>query len=345
MNTYSPTVSIIIPVYNVAPYVDRCILSVMRQSFSATECVIVDDGSKDDSIDRCQRLIDLYKGTTRFTIIHHQKNRGLSAARNTGTDAATSDYIYYVDSDDELTPDCLEKLVAPVMEDNSIEMVMGAYATISIPRTFRRMQFLFQRIRFRKNMPMELRTNEEVYRWYYQGIRPVCVWNKLLKLAFVRAHGLYNKEGLLYEDSLWTFYLMRFLRHAAFVHDVTYFYHRNHHSIRATITVNERCQHFSQTFKDMTAHLEEGKRIEETARWAFLFGNLYIDAYDIPDYQQLYDVYYRELKCGKKLALWRLKSIHFLAKRRTGRIFFKTYLRIRRIFLVLTDDIKILKMA
>ena len=66
------------PVYNVAPYVERCLLSVMRQS------------------------------STQSRILHHSRNRGLSAVRNTGTDDATSDYIYYVDSDDELTQDCLQ---------------------------------------------------------------------------------------------------------------------------------------------------------------------------------------------------------------------------------------------
>ena len=94
------------PVYNVSLYVERCVQSVMNQTYPATECIIVDDASTDDSLARCKRLTDKYKGRTEFTFVLHDTNRGLSAARNTGTYLAKSDYIYYVDSDDEMTPDC-----------------------------------------------------------------------------------------------------------------------------------------------------------------------------------------------------------------------------------------------
>ena len=78
-------VSIIIPVFNVSEYIERCIKSVMNQTYSDIECLIVDDATLDDSIEKCERLIVEYKGPIKFSILHHQKNRGLSAARNTGT--------------------------------------------------------------------------------------------------------------------------------------------------------------------------------------------------------------------------------------------------------------------
>ena len=95
-------VTIIIPVYQVSAYVERCILSVMDQDYDAIECIIVDDATQDDSIEQCERLIERYNGPILFKILHHQYNRGLSAARNTGTDAASGDYLYYLDSDDEI---------------------------------------------------------------------------------------------------------------------------------------------------------------------------------------------------------------------------------------------------
>lgn len=118
-------VSIIIPIYNVSDYVKRCMKSVMHQSYDNIECIVVDDCSPDDSIAKCEKMIADYHGPINFTILHHQCNRGLSAARNTGTDAATGDYILYLDSDDELTSDCIEKLVRPLLNDPTIEMVMG----------------------------------------------------------------------------------------------------------------------------------------------------------------------------------------------------------------------------
>lgn len=341
------TVSIVMPVYNVAQYVERCLLSIMRQTFPATECIIVDDGSTDDSIARCQRLIDGYTGPTCFSILHHSQNRGLSAARNTGTDAATSDYIYYVDSDDELAPDCLEKLTTPVMHDDTIEMVMGAYRVDSPPKTIFGQWFAIQRFRFMKDMPKELRTNDEVCRWYYRKIRPVCVWNKLLKLSFIKENQLYNKEGLLFEDSLWTFQLMRCLKHVTFVHSVTYLYHRNYYSIRAATTTTNKNRHFGYTFGEMTNKIIPGERQEETARWVFLFCNCYIDSFDNPDYQRFYQIYRRELSNNhQRLSLFRLMMTHYLAKSKVGRLLYKSIImRFEHLKRIFNDDIKIKKVA
>lgn len=96
--------SIVIPVFNVAPYIADCLRSVMRQTYTGSmECLIVDDCGTDDSIAIAKQMIADYKGPIRFQILHHEWNRGLSAARNTGTEAATGEYLYYLDSDDEIT--------------------------------------------------------------------------------------------------------------------------------------------------------------------------------------------------------------------------------------------------
>lgn len=93
-------VSVIIPVYQVSNYVERCLKSVMSQTYTDIECIIVDDATKDDSIVKCERLIVEYGGPIKFRILHHEYNRGLSAARNTGTKVAEGEYLYYLDGDD-----------------------------------------------------------------------------------------------------------------------------------------------------------------------------------------------------------------------------------------------------
>jgi glycosyltransferase involved in cell wall biosynthesis len=118
-------VSVIVPVYQVSDYVERCIRSVMAQTYTDIECIIVDDATRDDSIDKCEALIKEYDGPIQFRIIHHEQNRGLSVARNTGFDAANGEYVYFLDSDDYITPDCIEKLVSVVKDDPTIEMVQG----------------------------------------------------------------------------------------------------------------------------------------------------------------------------------------------------------------------------
>lgn len=118
-------VSVIVPVYQVSEYVERCIRSVMDQTYTDIECIIADDATQDDSIEKCEALIENYDGPIQFWIIRHEQNRGLSAARNTGTKAAKGAYLYYLDSDDYISPDCIEKLVSVVKDDPSIEMVQG----------------------------------------------------------------------------------------------------------------------------------------------------------------------------------------------------------------------------
>ena len=97
-------VSIIIPVYNVSLYIERCIKSVMSQTYQDIECILVNDATPDDSIAIAERLIADYNGTIQFRILNHEHNKGQSTARNTGIDASTGDYLYFLDSDDEITP-------------------------------------------------------------------------------------------------------------------------------------------------------------------------------------------------------------------------------------------------
>ena len=86
-------VSIIIPVYNVSLYIERCIKSVMNQTYQDIECILVNDASPDNSITIAERLIADYDGSIQFRILNHEHNKGQSAARNTGIKAASGDYI------------------------------------------------------------------------------------------------------------------------------------------------------------------------------------------------------------------------------------------------------------
>lgn len=99
-------ISIIVPVYNVAEYVERCVSSILAQTYEDFELILVDDGSKDGSSEICNRLKE---GDNRIQVIH-QENQGLSAARNRGLSAATGDYITYIDGDDYVEPSYLEVL-------------------------------------------------------------------------------------------------------------------------------------------------------------------------------------------------------------------------------------------
>ena len=294
--------------YDVAPYVERCLLSVMQQTRPAEECLIIDDASADNSVALCERLIANYDGPTRFTILHHDHNRGLSAARNTGTNAATGTYIYYLDSDDEMTTDCLEKLAAPVEHDDSIEMVMGDYSRdTSAMKGWRHQlsrKFGTLQPRFMQETPLELKSNEEIRDWFYKGkiARPICVWNKLLKLSFIKENQLYNKEGQLHEDILWMYDLMRCLNQVAFVHDVTYLHYLRPGSICTGTKYRERLKHFGYNYREIAENIVPGDRLEETMYWHKALRHYYIDAHDNPDFQFAYNAFRREISSALHLS-------------------------------------------
>ena len=101
-----PSISIIVPVYKVEKYLDRCVESLVRQTFDDIEIILVDDGSPDKSGKMCD---EWEKKDERIRVIH-KKNGGLSEARNYGIEAARGDYVAFIDSDDWIDDDMMEIL-------------------------------------------------------------------------------------------------------------------------------------------------------------------------------------------------------------------------------------------
>ena len=101
-----PEISVIVPVYKVEPYLDRCVQSILRQTFRAFELILVDDGSPDG----CPAMCDAWAKQDRRIRVLHKENGGLSSARNAGLAVATGRYISFVDSDDWIEPQMLEYL-------------------------------------------------------------------------------------------------------------------------------------------------------------------------------------------------------------------------------------------
>ena len=120
-------VSVIIPVYNVAPYVERCLTSVFQQTYGDIEIIIVDDCATDNSMEIVHKVVTVYSGLFTIQIIRHACNQGLSEARNTGIKSAKGDYLYFLDSDDAITADCIHLLVAPLSEYPNLDFVIGNF--------------------------------------------------------------------------------------------------------------------------------------------------------------------------------------------------------------------------
>lgn len=115
-------ISIIIPVYNAEQYIDNCLKSLIGQTYKNIEIILVDDGSKDSSYDICLEYSKKYS----FIKIFHKTNGGPSSARNFGINKASGDYICFVDSDDAVSKNYIEKLL-----ENNADFILGGFVEVN----------------------------------------------------------------------------------------------------------------------------------------------------------------------------------------------------------------------
>jgi glycosyltransferase involved in cell wall biosynthesis len=215
-------ISVIIPVYNVEPYIERCLLSALNQTYQDIEIILVDDCGQDRSMEIAGKVISDHCQGYRVKIRKHLQNRGLSAARNTGIEASTGEYVYFLDSDDEITPDCIECLVS-FPEEKKPDFVIGNYLEIGPPRN-----------KIRLGLPEGILSgNMKIFRSYLKWGWYHYAWNKLINKEFLLNHRLFFKEGLLYEDTLWSFMLASCAETMGVVTGNTYYYYRRDTSITA----------------------------------------------------------------------------------------------------------------
>lgn len=177
-----PKFSIIIPVYNVEQYLRECLQSVAAQTFTDWECIIVNDGSTDNSAAICEEFIATFTHSPirPFAIIN-QPNQGLSAARNAGIKAAKGEYIFLLDGDDKIVPDALEQLNKHIVGQDMICYGGKKFA----------------------HYPSGIEYYNENALLSYK-IPFVCAVLRIYRRAFLQAHHLLFAEGIYHEDNLFT---------------------------------------------------------------------------------------------------------------------------------------------
>lgn len=215
-------ISIIVPIYKAEKYIERCISSVCHQTYSDIECILIDDCSPDRSADVVERMLGSYDGPIHFTFVSNDTNRGCSGTRNRGIDMASGEYIFFLDSDDELSADGIEKLLGLADKYNGVDIVQGNMQTIphSEKEDWRDVA--------KKGFPFFVDSN----RWcreHFYSIRnkqiPMNMNNKLIRTQFLRDHALYCREGIIHEDDLWMFHAVKHVSSMAFCRDIVYFHY------------------------------------------------------------------------------------------------------------------------
>ncbi len=183
----APTISIIVPVYNVENELARCVESILRQSYRDIEVILVDDGSTDS----CPVICDEFARQDGRVHVLHQTNRGLSAARNTGLLAAKGEYILYVDSDDYIEADACSRLLQRSAED--VDIVAGLFYDQNGSK-----RKVIKRKGFRDGEVVSSR--EFIIRSVQNRCFMVQAWAYLYKKSFLLQNDLLFREGWLYED-------------------------------------------------------------------------------------------------------------------------------------------------
>lgn len=182
-----PLISVIVPVFNVEKFLRQCIESVLAQTYSCLELILIDDASTDGSADLCKQLAACDR---RIRFLQHDTNRGQGAARNLGLDNARGKLVTFLDSDDMLLPDSLQDLLQ-VMETTRAPIVCGQY------RRFVTELPGFVSARQSKSYTLG-RTEALKHLLYQKGQPDSSVWGKLYDISLFR-HERFT-TGIIYED-------------------------------------------------------------------------------------------------------------------------------------------------
>ena len=241
-------VSIIIPVYNVEQYVEECLRSVANQTMTeGIECIIVDDCGPDNSAAIANQFIDSYKGDIRFTFIQREKNGGLSAARNTGIEAATGEYVYFLDSDDTIVPECMKLMYGLVEKYGNVDLVQGSfYESEEEKKTISQ---------YKLPEYTEDKRQIKTFLLKFEGdIIPA--QSRLVRREFLLKHNLFFRNGIIHEDNYWTFFLAKHVNSMAFCPARTYYHRYNPTSITGNINVAKEAIAYETIIKELSQYID-----------------------------------------------------------------------------------------
>lgn len=211
-------ISVVVPIYMVEAYLERCIRSIVNQTYRNLEIILVDDGSKD----KCPKICDIWAKKDSRIVVIHRENGGLSAARNSGIDIAKGEYIAFVDSDDFIAEDFIECLYGACKETGS-EIAQCRYEYVSGDVVTKSKEVGVE--------PMETFSGREmiVGMSWKDGAYNVVAWNKLYRRNLFE--NVRYPEGRIHEDEATTHKLFYNAKQVAFVYRFLYGYYTGGESI------------------------------------------------------------------------------------------------------------------
>ena len=219
-------ISIIIPVYNAEKYLERCLMSIIDQSYQDFEIILINDGSTDNSLNICNQFSEKDKRIKVYT----KKNGGVSSARNYGIKKVITDYVCFIDSDDFISNDYLIILYSNIYDTNSDISVCGFIKYYKDEQVGD--QKIQNKIIFDKKSAYDAMISNKQYAGY--------VWNKLYKFEIIKRMGDEIFKGNMFEDFEFNCRYLNECKKIVYTPTQLYYYFINDSSVTGTFTINDR---------------------------------------------------------------------------------------------------------
>ena len=206
-------VSIIVPVYNVEKYIEQCLESISKQSYEDIEIYLIDDGSTDRSSLMCDNMVLRDK---RFSVIH-QKNEGVSAARNRALQEIKGEYVVFCDADDWMHPKMIERLIFCLKKNEDVDAAFCGYVEVYE-------QHSMGVNKFADTDETILDRNDGVSKIF--DVYSTMLWNKMFRTKLLRPIVTFRNNIYIGEDELWLIEVLRRAKKIITLPDTLYYYRR-----------------------------------------------------------------------------------------------------------------------
>lgn len=228
---YSPKVSFILPVYNVEKYLEQCINSLLFQTYTLFEIILVDDGSTDDSSNICEEFC---RKDNRIKA-YHKQNGGLSDARNYGLKKATGDFVIFVDSDDYWTDGCSLDIL--VSKSNESDLVYYGYKRKFGDKEIlqNNINLLYDHYDNGYDFLFDILKKFPNYEWYS--------WQYMIKKDLLISNHIEFPFGLTYEDMMTSYKFILLSKNVTVCKKHIYCYRTREDSITSTVSINNHKNH------------------------------------------------------------------------------------------------------
>lgn len=214
-------VTLAMPVYNVEKYVERALLSALNQTFDSIEFLIVDDKGSDRSMDVVREIVLTHPRGEDVRIIDHVVNQGTGATKNSAIREAKGEYLFFMDSDDEITPNCIQ-LLYDTMQQTPSDVVIGSYKLCDEEG-----KVIDVKITPNKKYAGAYALGDD---FFFKSNIYVQTWNKLYDVEFLRSNAVACIPGHINEDILFTFQIAIHAKSCVSVDKVTYVYYLQENS-------------------------------------------------------------------------------------------------------------------